>query len=328
MDRFDTLSAFVAVADLQGFAAAARKLGLSASAVTRLVAALEERVGLRLLQRTTRSVSLTDAGARYLERVRRILADLDEADGSAQAERATPTGRLVISAPLAFGRLHVAPLMGAYLRLYPEVIGELQLSDRMVNLVEDGIDLAVRIGNLPDSSLIARHIGETRRVVVASPTYLKRNGEPQDPRELALHRIIQFTGLGGPSDWRFLREGRDERTPIVPHYLTNSVDAAICHARLDGGLAMVFAYQAAEEIRQGRLKIVLRNFEPAARPIQLVYPAARLLSPKVRAFVDLAAELADWRFGDFQAAAHKPAAATGRKGSGAPRRSAAPASRR
>jgi len=301
MDRFDALSAFVAVADLKGFAAAARRLGVSASAVTRLVAALEERVGLRLLQRTTRSVTLTDAGARYLERARRILADLEEADGAAQAERATPTGRFVVSAPLTFGRLHVAPLMGAYVKLYSEIVGELLLSDRIVNLVEEGVDLAVRIGNLPDSSLIVRHIGETRRVVVASPTYLARNGEPKDPRELGAHKIIQFTGLGGSNDWRFMRGDRDQRTTIVPRYLTNSADAAICHARLDGGLAMVFAYQVAEELRERRLKIVLRDFEPPPHPIQLVYPAARLLSAKVRAFVDMAVERTDWRSRDLEA---------------------------
>ena len=301
MDRFDTLAAFVAVAEFKGFAAAARKLRLSASAVTRLVAALEERIGLRLLQRTTRSVTLTDAGVRYLERARRILADLEEADSAAQAERAAPVGRFVVSAPLAFGRLHVAPLMGAYIKLYPAVVGELLLSDRIANLVEEGIDLAVRIGNLPDSSLIMRHIGETRRVVVASPGYLARHGEPDDPGELGSHRIIQFTGLGGSTDWRFLRNGRDERTAIVPHYLTNSADAAICHARLDGGLAMVFAYQVENELRTGQLKIVLGDFEPPPRPIQLVYPAARLLSAKVRAFVDLAVERTDWRFGDFEA---------------------------
>src|SRR6202050_889258 len=166
MDRIDAMQALVVVADLRGFAPAARKLGLSPSGVTRLIAALEDRVGARLLQRTTRSVTLTDAGARYLERARRILADLEDADGSAQAERATPTGRFVVSAPLAFGRLHVAPLMGAYVKLDREVVCECLLSDRIVNLVEEGIDLAVRIGNLPDSSLIVRHIGETRRVVV------------------------------------------------------------------------------------------------------------------------------------------------------------------
>jgi DNA-binding transcriptional LysR family regulator len=296
MDRFDALSAFVAVADLKSFAAAARKLGLSASTATRLVAALEERIGLRLLQRTTRSVSLTDAGARYLERARRIMADLEEADGAAQAERSTPTGRFVVSAPLSFGRLHVSPLMCAYLERYPDIVGALQLTDRMVNLVEDGIDLAVRIGNLPDSSLIARHFGETRRIVVASPLYLAHYGEPRDPAELASHRIIHFAALGGASDWRFARKGGDERTAIAPHYVTNSADAAVWHAARGGGLAMVLAYQAADELRAGRLKIVLRDFEPAPLPIQIVYPAARLLSAKVRAFVDLAAELADWRF--------------------------------
>jgi DNA-binding transcriptional LysR family regulator len=300
MDRFDGLSAFVAVADLKGFAAAARKLGLSASAVTRVVAALEDRIGLRLLQRTTRSVSLTDAGARYLERARRILADLEEADGSAQAERSTPTGRLVVSAPLAFGRLHVAPLMCAFLQRYPDIVGELQLSDRTVNLVEDGIDLAVRIGHLPDSSLIMRHLGETRRIVIASPDYLERNGEPRNPGELAGHRIIHFAGLGGgASDWRFSRDGREQRIAIAPHYLTNSADAGVWHAARDGGLAMVLAYQAADELRDGRLKIVLREFEPPPLPIQAVYPAARLLSAKVRAFVDIAAEQANWRFSDF-----------------------------
>jgi DNA-binding transcriptional LysR family regulator len=300
MDRFDGLSAFVAVADLKGFAAAARKLGLSASAVTRVVAALEDRIGLRLLQRTTRSVSLTDAGARYLERARRILADLEEADGSAQAERSTPTGRLVVSAPLAFGRLHVAPLMCAFLQRYPDIVGELQLSDRTVNLVEDGIDLAVRIGHLPDSSLIMRHLGETRRIVIASPDYLERNGEPRNPGELAGHRIIHFAGLGGgASDWRFSRDGREQRIAIAPHYVTNSADAGVWHAARDGGLAMVLAYQAADELRDGRLKIVLREFEPPPLPIQAVYPAARLLSAKVRAFVDIAAEQANWRFSDF-----------------------------
>jgi DNA-binding transcriptional LysR family regulator len=300
MDRFDGLSAFVAVADLKGFAAAARKLGLSASAVTRVVAALEDRIGLRLLQRTTRSVSLTDAGARYLERARRILADLEEADGSAQAERSTPTGRLVVSAPLAFGRLHVAPLMCAFLQRYPDIVGELQLSDRTVNLVEDGIDLAVRIRHLPDSTLIMRHLGETRRIVIASPDYLERNGEPRNPGELAGHRIIHFAGLGGgASDWRFSRDGREQRIAIAPHYVTNSADAGVWHAARGGGLAMVLAYQAADELRDGRLKIVLREFEPPPLPIQAVYPAARLLSAKVRAFVDIAAEQANWRFSDF-----------------------------
>ena len=168
MDRIDAMQAFVAVADLQGFAPAARKLGLSPSGLTRLIAALEERLGARLLQRTTRSVTLTDAGARYLERARRILADVEEAERAAEGERTRPGGRLVVSAPLGFGRLHVSPVVSAYLARYPEVAADLRLSDRMINLVEEGVDLAVRIGHLPDSTLVARHVGEMRRIVVAS----------------------------------------------------------------------------------------------------------------------------------------------------------------
>src|SRR5450432_1669519 len=163
MDRIDAMQAFVAVADLQGFAPAARKLGLSPSGVTRLIAALEDRLGARLLQRTTRSVTLTDVGSRYLERARRILADVEEAEISAQAERTRPSGRLVVSAPIGFGRIHVTPLVSTYLKRYPEVAGELRLDDSMINLVEDGVDCAVRIGHLSDSSLVARSVGDMRR---------------------------------------------------------------------------------------------------------------------------------------------------------------------
>src|ERR1043165_8848388 len=165
MDRIEAMQAFVAVADLHGFAPAARKLRLSPSAVTRLIAALEERLGARLLQRTTRSVALTDAGTRFLERARRILADVEEAERAAESERTQPSGRLVVSAPLGFGRLHVSPVMSAYLKRHTGVSGELRLEDRIVSLVEDGIDLAVRIGDLADSTLVARRVGSMRRVV-------------------------------------------------------------------------------------------------------------------------------------------------------------------
>src|SRR5437868_11810891 len=215
MDRIDAMQAFVAVADLQGFAPAARKLGLSPSGVTRLIAALEDRLGARLLQRTTRQVALTDVGARYLERVRRILADVEEAESSAQAERTRPSGRLVVSAPIGFGRLHVSPVMSAYLTRYPEVSGELRLSDRMINLVEDGVDLAVRIGHLADSSLVARQVGQMRRIVVAAPAYLKRRGEPTSPEAITTHDTIQF---GASPDWRFVRDGRELRVTPAPRF--------------------------------------------------------------------------------------------------------------
>ena len=297
MDRFDAMQAFVAVADLQGFAPAARKLRLSPSAVTRLVAALEERIGARLLQRTTRSVALTDAGARYLERARRILADMEEAELAAEQERIRPSGRLVVSAPVGFGRLHVSPVMSVYLQRYGDVSAELRLEDRLVNLVEDGIDLAVRIGILADSSLVARHVGEMRRVVVASPDYLKRHGEPRTPAEIAGHQTIQFGASAVTGEWRFAEEGRELRLNIAPRFACNVADAAIQYAEQGGGLTRVLAYQAADAIRRGSLKIVLREFEQPALPIHIVYPTSRLLSAKVRAFIDLVTETADWHFG-------------------------------
>ena len=294
MDRLDAMQAFVAVADLQGFAPAARKLGLSPSGVTRLIAALEQRLGARLLQRTTRSVTLTDVGTRYLERVRRILGDVEEAESSAEGERTRPSGRLVVSAPIGFGRLHVSPVMSKYLARHAEVSAELRLSDRMINLVEDGVDLAVRIGHLPDSTLVARHVGEMRRMVVASNAYLKRRGEPKTPHAIASHDTIQF---GVAPDWRFVEEGREIRVASTPRLATNSFDAAIQYAEQGGGLTRVMAYQAAEALKRGRLKIVLAKFEQPALPIHIVYPTSRLLSAKVRAFIDLVTEISDWHFG-------------------------------
>jgi DNA-binding transcriptional LysR family regulator len=296
MDRLAAMKAFVAVADAHGFAPAASKLALSPSVVTRLVAGLEHRLGIRLLQRTTRSVTLTDAGTRYLVRARRILADVEEAEESALAERGLPTGRLVVTAPMMFGRLHVSPLMCRYLAAHPHVIGELSLSDRNANLVEDGIDVAVRIGQLPDSSLVARKAGSTRRVVVASPKYLARHGIPVTPAELASHRTIQFTALAPFTDWSFARDGRDIRAAVSSQYATNSADAALWHAERDGGLTLALSYQVAEAVQQGRLRIVLEDFEPEAMPIHFVYPTSRLLSAKVRSFIDLAAETCDWNF--------------------------------
>src|SRR5260221_1058656 len=297
MDRIDAMHAFVAVADLQGFARAARKLRLSPSGVTRLIAALEERLGARLLQRTTRSVTLTDAGSRYLERARRILADVEEAESAAEGERTRPSGRLVVSAPIGFGRLHVSPLMSAYLTRYPEVAGELRLEDRMVSLVEDGVALAVRIGQLADPSLVPRNVGEMRRIVVASPFYLGKRGEPKTPADIATHDTIQFGATAGMADWRFIEGGSEIRVAISPRLSTNSADAAVQYAEQGGGLTRVLAYQAADAIKRGPVKLVLAKFELPALPIQIVYPTSRLLSAKVRTFIDLVAETVDWHFG-------------------------------
>jgi DNA-binding transcriptional LysR family regulator len=297
MDRIDAMQAFVAVADGQGFAPAARKLGLSPSAVTRLIAALEQRLGARLLQRTTRQVTLTDAGSRYLERVRRILADVEEAEQAVEGERTRPGGRLVISAPVGFGRLHVSPVVSAYLKRFPEVGADLRLSDRMINLVEEGVDLAVRIGHLPDSTLVARHVGEMRRIVVASNDYLKAHGEPKRPAEIVAHQTIEFGAMTAAADWRFVENNTEIRVSPSPRFSSNSADAAIQHAEAGGGLTRVLAYQAAASLRAGRLKIVLARFEQPPLPIHIVYPTSRLLSAKVRTFIDLVTEIADWHFG-------------------------------
>jgi DNA-binding transcriptional LysR family regulator len=296
MDRLEAMSAFVAVVEQNGFAPAARRLGISPSAVTRLVAALEEQLGIMLLRRTTRSMTLTDAGARFLERARRILSEVEEAERSAQAERNVPSGRLLVTAPATFGRIHVGPLMAAYLKRHTEVSGELLLSDRIVNLVEEGIDLALRIGHLDDSTLMARRVGATRRVVVASPAYLAKRGVPQSPEDLRAHDTITFGGLGDSVAWRFVIAGAEQRVVVASRYTTNSADSAVWYAAEGGGLAMVLAYQAADAIKEGRLQIVLDQFERPALPIQFVYPASRLLSAKVRTFVDLALATCRWEF--------------------------------
>jgi DNA-binding transcriptional LysR family regulator len=188
--------------------------------------------------------------------------------------------------------------MSAYLKRYPEVSCELRLQDRMISLVEDGVDLAVRIGHLADSSLVARHVGEMRRIVVASPFYLKARGEPKTPAAIASHQTIQFGATAGLVDWRFIEDGSEVRAAITPRFTTNSADAAIQYAEAGGGLTRVLAYQAAEAIRAGRVRIVLAKFELPAMPIHIVYPTSRLLSAKVRTFIDLVIEISDWHFGE------------------------------
>lgn len=288
------MTAFVTVCETESLTAAARRLGFSPSVVSRQIAALEARLGTRLFHRTTRQISLTDAGARYLERARRILGDLDEAERVAQSDRTEPSGRLSVAAPLIFGRLHVAPLLARFAERHPKVTVELSLSDRFVNLVEEGHDLAVRIGHLPDSQLIARRFGETRRALVASPSYLAKAGVPHHPSELARHDTIAFTPVTPSFDWHFDDQGSDLRIRLAPRFVTNSGDTAIALA-LDGvGIARVLYYQVLDAVGEGRLVEVLKPFAPAAMPIHAVYPSARLLSGKVRAFIELIAGTADW----------------------------------
>lgn len=296
MDRLDAIVAFIAVCDAGGFAAAARRLRVSPSVVTRQVGGLEQRLGARLLQRTTRSIGLTEAGQRFLERARKIVADLDEAERAAQDVRAAPSGTLAIAAPLLFGRMHVAPMLARFMQKFPQVRGELQLSDRIVNLIEDGLDVGIRIGHLPASQLIVRRFGETRRVVVGNPSYLRKRGRPKHPEELAKHDTIAFMGLVPTADWRFTDKGKELSVRVTPRLVTNSGDAAVGYAIEGGGLALALSYQVRDAVARGELAEVLAPFSLPPLPIQAVYPSSRLLSNKVRAFVDMLDKSADWRF--------------------------------
>ena len=285
MDRLDRLRVFVAVADRESFAGAARALGVSPTAASRGVAALEDELGAALLRRTTRSVALTPEGAAYLERARRALEELDDAARSLRGDEAEPSGLLVITAPVVFGRLHILPIVVRLLRAHPELAVRLTLTDRFSRIVEEGIDVAARIGELADSTLRAARVGQVRRVLVASPAYLAAHGEPTAPPELVGHDLIAFEGLSLNAEWRF---GPKLATIVrcEPRLMTDSVDAAI-GAALDGaGVARCLSYQAASHIASGRLRTVLTAFEPPPWPVQLVYQANRLRSPNVRAFLD------------------------------------------
>jgi DNA-binding transcriptional LysR family regulator len=298
MDRIEAMKAFVAVAELRGFARAARRLGVSPPVVTRLIAALEDLLSIRLLHRTTRSVKITDAGARYLERARRILSEIEEAEHAARAEQAEPTGRFAVTAPLVFGRREVAPLLSEFMKRHSSVRCELTLADRIVHLIDEDIDLAVRIGALADSSLRVRPVGSTRRVAVASPAYLAEHPKLRSPLDLEAHATIQCSALT-TSEWRFFRRGEEERITVQPALITNSVDVAVAHASRGGGVTIALSYQVVKEIRSGALQIVLEKFEPPPLPIQIVHPAARLPSANIRAFVDLVLEARRWSFVDI-----------------------------
>jgi len=296
------MTVLVAVADQRGFAPAARKLGLSPSAVTRSVAALERHLSTRLLHRTTRRVALTDAGARYVEQARRILSELGEAEAAARATRVEPSGRFAVAAPLVFGRREVAPVLSEFLARFPGVTGLLSLSDRIVDLVEEGLDLAVRIGHLKDSSLVVRTVGATRRVLVASPSYLAGRRRLRTPADLAAHALIQVSGLSPLPEWRFVRGRREARAPLRPAFVTNSADAAVTHAERGGGVALVLSYQADEQLRSGTLVRVLTAYEAPPIPIQLVHPGTRLATANVRAFTELVLSTRRWNFAGTPAA--------------------------
>lgn len=289
MDRLHSMRILVKVADAGSFADAARQLHMSPPAVTRAIAYLEEVTGARLFIRSTRSVNLTASGSRYVEDCRRILADIDEAEASAGGSYATPSGILTVTASVLFGQIYVTPILTEFLTLYPSVTGQLLLFDRIVSLMEEGIDVAIRIGHLPDSEYNAAKVGTVRRIICGAPSYFEQNPVPQVPADLTQHTIIATTGSSAPLDWRF-GSGRSPSVTLHPRLFCNTGDAAISAAISGWGLARVLSYQVAKEVEAGRLRVVLQDYEQEPLPIHVMHSEGRHVSAKTRAFVDFVTE--------------------------------------
>lgn len=289
MDRLQAMRVLVRIADSGSFAETARLLNMSPPAVSRSVVALEEAVGARLLTRTTRSVKPTEVGARYIEDCREILASAEEAEAAASGSFARPSGSLTVTASVMFGQIYIVPIMTEFLDTHPQVTGRLLFLDRVTNLVDEGIDVAIRIGHLPDSSYSAVKVGSVRRVICGSPDYFETAGVPSSPAELAEHRIIAATSAWTSTDWRF---GKNDKqiVSVTPSLYCNSNPAAIDATRSGWGLTRVLSYQVAPDLVEGRLQTVLEEYEEEALPIHVVHPEGRNASAKVRAFVDFAAE--------------------------------------
>jgi DNA-binding transcriptional LysR family regulator len=289
VDRLDELTIFVAIIESGSLVGASRRLRRSPPAVTRALSALEDRIGSRLVERTTRRLAPTEAGSALAERARVLLADYDEALSG--ASEAPVRGVLRITAPVQFGRRHVAPIVSAFLNEYPEVQVELSLNDRNLDLIEEGLDLAVRIGPLADSSLVVRQVGSVRRVVVASPAYLARRGVPRTPSDLATHDTIFGMARSAAREWRF---GPSQRGPVVrlsPRLLVDDVEALLQAAQAGRGVARVLSYQVRDELASGSLVRLLEDFEPEPLPVQLVTLSRSHMAPKVRAFLDSAVKI-------------------------------------
>ena len=288
MDKLYAIAAFIKIVDSGSLTAAADALDVSQPSMVRTLAALERDLGVRLLNRTTRRMSLTDAGRDYYERGRQILAAVDDAQQSLSARQATPRGRLRIASSVPFGRMFVAPVVAGFLAAHPEVNIELLLLDRVVDLVEEGMDVAVRVARLPDSSMVAHPLGEVRRIVVASPVLLKAGGVPKKPADLRGRRCVSFTSVTSPGHWNFREARKLVQVPVKSALITNQIDAAVLACVEGVGYGQFFDYHVLTEIKAGRLVRVLEKFEDAPFPASIVYPSSRHRSPNVRSFVDFA----------------------------------------
>jgi DNA-binding transcriptional LysR family regulator len=288
MNRLDSMAILVAVVDSGSLSAAARRLGMPLATVSRKVGELESHLNTRLLHRTTRQLSLTEAGASYVAACRRILEEIDEAERVAIGEYVSPKGELVITAPVVFGRLHVVPVISAFLAEYPEIDVDLVLTDRVVHLLDEHTDVAIRIGELPDSSLVGIRIGSIRRVICASPAYLAAHGVPTRPSDLVAHECISFEVLASRRAWLFGSGKSELSVPVHSRLTVNTAEAAIAAASLGVGLINVLAYQVADALSDDALRVVLNEFEPASLPINLLHGRQAPIPLKLRAFLDFA----------------------------------------
>jgi DNA-binding transcriptional LysR family regulator len=289
MDRFESMSTLLAAVESGSLSAASRKLGMPLATVSRKVSELEAHLRTRLINRTSRRLMLTDAGRSYVAACKRILEDIGEAERAAAGEYMAPRGDLTVAAPIVFGRLHVLPVAIEFLKAYPDIDIRVALADRVVNLREDDIDLAIRIGDLPDSSLVATRVGAIRRVVCGSPAYFAQRGTPKSPGELSTHDCITFDGLMSPDAWKFAVGKSIVSVAIHSRLTVNTAEAAIDAAIAEVGITRVLSYQVASALRAGTLALALREFEPKPWPVSLVYAGQGLLPLKLRAFLDFAA---------------------------------------
>ncbi len=290
MDRLQTMSVFVAVAEESGFASAARRLNMSPPAVTRAVTELEQRLGAKLLHRTTRSVRLTEAGQRYLVDCRHLLSEIEEIDRSVAGVHTTPRGKVTVTASVLFGRMMMVPILLDLLDHYPEIEIDAFYVDRVTHLMDEGIDVAIRIAELPDSSLSAVRVGSVRRILCASPEYLERRGRPDTLADLRSHALIDFVNLGRSSDWNFVKDGKAVSMRPTARFRVNNADAAITAALSGRGITRVLSYMIAPYLADRTLALVLDDFTPPPIPVHVVHKETGQTSARVRAVVDFLAE--------------------------------------
>jgi DNA-binding transcriptional LysR family regulator len=290
MDRLLEMETFAAVADAGSFSGAADRMRMSAPAITRAISSLEDRLGVQLITRTTRRLNLTDEGVQFLDHTRRILLEIDHAEKDAVGETGIAQGHLTITASVTFGRFVITPLVRGFLQAYPKITATVTGLDRVANMVDEGIDVALRIGELPDSSLVARRVGFVRRLYVASPDYLARRGTPEHPNDLKHHSIIGFGGIAPTHEWHYKSATTKGQVTLSPRLEVNDASSALDTALAGEGITRAMSYLTCEHIRQGKLVSILNTYTNDEIPVHIVFPQARLMSPKLRAFLDFSAD--------------------------------------